>query len=352
MSHQYKAVLWDGNKAVYDLILALGVVAYLVAFFVLGLQAYPSGHTFDPVILAMRALGSCAFVMLTVILMIGPLARLSPRFKPALYNRRHFGVMAFMIALAHGGLATLWYHGGGPLNPLVSLFVSNPLYDQIAGFPFEALGAAALIILFVMAATSHDFWLANLSAPVWKALHMLVYIAYGLLVVHITLGFLQTEKALFYPALTLASVIVVGTLHLAAGLKEYGADRSMKRQGKGDWVEVGDPMSIPENRAVIVPLAGGERIAVFRYEGKISAVTNACKHQNGPLGEGRIVDGCVTCPWHGWQFRPDDGVSPPPFTEKIATYDVKIENGRVFVDRQANPPGTRTPPAVIEEVYA
>jgi nitrite reductase/ring-hydroxylating ferredoxin subunit len=29
--------------------------------------------------------------------------------------------------------------------------------------------------------------------------------------------------------------------------------------------------------------------------------------QNGPLGEGRIVDGCITCPWHGYQYRPDTG---------------------------------------------
>ena len=27
----------------------------------------------------------------------------------------------------------------------------------------------------------------------------------------------------------------------------------------------------------------------------------------GPLGEGKIVDGCITCPWHGFQYRPQDG---------------------------------------------
>ena len=37
-----------------------------------------------------RAFGACAFVMLTVILAIGPLARLDRRFLPLLYNRRHF----------------------------------------------------------------------------------------------------------------------------------------------------------------------------------------------------------------------------------------------------------------------
>lgn len=39
-----------------------------------------------------------------------------------------------------------------------------------------------------MAATSHDFWLKNLTAPVWKRLHMLVYAAYALLLAHLLLG--------------------------------------------------------------------------------------------------------------------------------------------------------------------
>ena len=51
------------------------------------------------------------------------------------------------------------------------------------------------MILFLMAATSHDFWMANLTAPVWKSLHMLVYLAYGLLVLHVTLGVLQAETS-------------------------------------------------------------------------------------------------------------------------------------------------------------
>lgn len=36
--------------------------------------------------------------------------------------------------------------------------MSNPRYDSPGGFPFASLGLAALLILFVMAATSHDFW--------------------------------------------------------------------------------------------------------------------------------------------------------------------------------------------------
>ena len=46
-----------------------------------------------------RALGTCALLLLHVILAIGPLARLDRRFLPLLYNRRHLGVTMFLLAL-------------------------------------------------------------------------------------------------------------------------------------------------------------------------------------------------------------------------------------------------------------
>ncbi|MEM8935825.1 MAG: Rieske 2Fe-2S domain-containing protein [Pseudomonadota bacterium] len=347
MGHQYQAIQWNKNKLVYSGYVLIAVVAFLAVFIATGLSPHPSGNTADPVVLTIRALGVAAFAMLTMILAIGPLARLSPRFRPMLYNRRHLGVMTFIVSSAHFALALLWYHGGGPLNPFVSLFVSNPLYDSIPGFPFEVLGFAAFLILFALAATSHDFWLNNLSAPAWKALHMLVYPAYALLVLHVVLGAMMTERAIIYPVITGVTFALVSGLHLYTGLLEWRADGGMRSAKSKGWIDVCAPGDIADMRAVIAPLPKGDRVAVFRYGDKISAVTNACRHQNGPLGEGRVVDGRITCPWHGWQYRPDDGVSPPPFTEKIATYNVRVEKGRVFVDPKPNAPGTKVEPAVF-----
>ena len=93
--------------------------------------------------------------------------------------------------------------------------------------------------------------------------------------------------------------------------------------------------------------AAGERVAVFRYDGLISAISNVCQHQNGPLGEGKIVGGCVVCPWHGYEYRPDTGASPPPFTEAVPTFRVQVRNGRVLLDPRPLPPGTRVEPAAI-----
>ena len=62
--------------------------------------------------------------------------------------------------------------------------------------------------------------------------------------------------------------------------------------------------------------------------------------QGGPVGEGRILDGCITCPWHGFQYDPKSGSSPPPFTEKVPTFKTRVENGRVHVDAGPLPAGT------------
>jgi len=48
----------------------------------------------------------------------------------------------------------------------------------------------------------------------------------------------------------------------------------------------------------------------------------------------------VTCPWHGYQYRLTDGCAPPPFTEKLATYRVRVSHGVIEVDPRPLPPGT------------
>lgn len=337
MSQRYKAVQWNGNKIVYDVLLAVFVAVFLGVYLAVGAMPNAAGHTPHFVILLIKGLGLCSFAMLTAVLTIGPLARLSPRFLPLLYNRRHFGVMTFTVAAAHFALALFWYHGSGPLNPFVSLLVSNSLYTSIPGFPFEAFGLGAFAILLVLAATSHDYWLNNLSAPFWKALHMLVYVAFALVVAHVAWGALLTEKSSAYVVATAGAFALVAGLHLATGLREVGRDGGMRE--RGEWIDVCAPADIADKRAVIAPLPSGERVAVFRDGARIYAVTNVCRHQNGPLGEGCIKDGSITCPWHGWQYDPATGVSPPPYVEKIATYNARLERGRVMVKARPNPPG-------------
>lgn len=344
MSHGYVVVNWNRRKQIYDICVWLGIAIYIAMFIGISKHLYAAADAISMPILLMRAFSSCAFLMLTIILCIGPLSRLDRRFLPLLYNRRHFGVSLFVVALLHAAVVVYWYHGFGVVNPIVSIFISGGEYTTLSDFPFQLFGAAALAIFFIMAATSHDYWNANLSAPLWKAIHMLVYLAYALVVIHITFGALQQDNTGILPWLVGASVVLVGSLHLIAAFAKSNADRNLATHAQTEWVTIGDWQEIPNNRAIIVSIMGNERIAVFRYdETKLAAVSNVCQHQNGPLGEGRVVDGLITCPWHGYQYKPEDGCSPPPFTEKIKTYRLKLEGNKVLLGTTPLPAGSARP---------
>jgi nitrite reductase/ring-hydroxylating ferredoxin subunit/DMSO/TMAO reductase YedYZ heme-binding membrane subunit len=339
MSVGFRAVQWNSNKIVYDAILIAAVVAYLAGFTAIYWRLHPPPNVPDAIDILIRAFGTCAFFMLTTILYIGPLARLDRRFLPLLYNRRHFGVLTFFVALTHAMLMVAWFAVQNSLPNLVAELTKWEDYAQFIGFPFKTLGLAALFVLFVMAATSHDFWLALLGPPLWKAMHMMLYVAYTLVVMHVALGIMQGEGSPLIPLMIVGCAGTVAVLHLVAGWRERSGDRG-QIPGADGWLTVGPTHSILDKRARIIAAPGGERIAVFRDGNEIGAVTNLCAHQNGPVGEGRIVDGCITCPWHGYQYRLRDGCAPPPFTEKLVTYRVRINRGMVEVDPTPLPPGT------------
>ncbi len=345
MSTTYRSVAWNPQKRRYDLVAGLLIAAFLVVF--LSVQAILRPELTIETLL-IRALGAAAFTLLNVILCIGPLSRLDRRFLPLLYNRRHLGVMMFTLALSHGVFSIVQFHSLGTLNPLVSVLVSNSRYGTISQFPFQPFGLAALVILFLMAATSHDFWLHNLTAPVWKTLHMGVYVAYTFIVLHVLFGVLQGEVSRLLGWAIGTGVLAVFTLHLAAARQEALRDRENQAVQKNSFVDVCGVNEIPEKRAVVTCLSG-ERVAVFRYDGRISAISNVCQHQNGPLGEGRIVNDCVVCPWHGYEYVPATGASPAPFTEKVPTFDVRVVAGRVLVHPQPHAPGTHVEPATLVE---
>ncbi len=342
MSVGFKAVHWNREKLIYDAILFAGVVLFITAFVGISYWIEPPKDLPAAIDVRIRAFGTCAFVMLTVILSIGPLARLNPWFRTILYNRRHFGVLTFAVALLHAWFMIEWYDAQGTLPNLLVELTTWSDYGKFIGFPFKVLGAIALLLLFLLAATSHDFWLAFLSPPIWKWLHMSLYAAYGLVVMHVALGIMQYDRNPLIPLLLATCFSTVAALHFVAGWRERSTDRA---RGSDGWIAVGAPGAIPDQGAVVVSASGGERIAVFRDGTEIGALSNVCAHQNGPIGEGRIVDGCVTCPWHGWQYRLSNGCAPPPFNEKLATYPVRVRNGIVEVSPHALPPGT---PASIQ----
>jgi len=339
MSAGFQAVQWNATKLRYDAIL-LGLVALYLAGFI-GMSAalsWPADRA-AWIDLRLKAFGTCAFLMLSAVLAIGPLARLDARFLPLLYNRRHLGVATFFIALLHAGFMVEWYLLESEITNLAGELTSWADYLNFpAGFPFKTLGLIALLTMLAMAATSHDYWLAFFTPPVWKAIHMAVYVGYGAAALHIALGAMQNNRHPAIPILLFALFGAVSLLHLKAA--RIGEALDAGDEDADGWLPVGAPDSIPDGRARIVSAKDGERIAVFRDGRILSAVSNLCAHQNGPIGEGRVVDGCITCPWHGYEYRVEDGCAPPPFSEKLATYPLRLRGSMIEVATTPLPPGT------------
>src|SRR5205085_7034587 len=122
---------------------------------------------------------------------------------------------------------------------------------------------------------SHDFWLALLTPRIWKALHMALYVAYGVLVMHVALGVMQEDQRIHIPILLGAAFAAVTGLHIAAAWRErrWEANRAIYLYPE-NWIEVGPPESIPDKRACIVTAQDGEGIAMVRDGNQIGALAN------------------------------------------------------------------------------
>jgi nitrite reductase (NADH) large subunit len=101
----------------------------------------------------------------------------------------------------------------------------------------------------------------------------------------------------------------------------------------GETVRVAALAELPlgEGRAVRV---GAREIALFRGDGdRVRAVAARCPHAGGPLADGIVSGGRVTCPLHAWSFdlASGEGVSPGGHCDAIPTYATHVESGDVFV---------------------
>jgi len=164
-------------------------------------------------------------------------------------------------------------------------------------------------------------------------------------IVHVSLGALQANEDPLLGIIVIASTLALGALHCAAAARSRSAPAAAAAEP--GWIVAADVGEIADGHGVVVTLKDAEAVAIFRDGDRLSAVTNVCAHQNGPLGEGRVIRGCITCPWHGFQYRIADGCAPPPYTEKLATYRLRLSGTKVLLDPRPNPAGTYVEPLAI-----
>jgi 3-phenylpropionate/trans-cinnamate dioxygenase ferredoxin subunit len=97
--------------------------------------------------------------------------------------------------------------------------------------------------------------------------------------------------------------------------------------------KVGIKSDIPAG-TVHVFESGGRSVCVANLDGEhFYAIDNLCTHDNGPLGEGKLVNGTVECPRHGARFDVKTGaVRALPAVRPVRTYPVEVDGEDVKVD--------------------
>src|SRR3712207_6415530 len=88
--------------------------------------------------------------------------------------------------------------------------------------------------------------------------------------------------------------------------------------------------------------AGDKRLLLIRTSEGIFALDNACPHEGYGLVQGELRDGLLTCAWHNWRFRVDDGACVQG-EEALRSYPARVVDGQVVLDVTDPDPATLRP---------
>ncbi|WP_431946830.1 Rieske 2Fe-2S domain-containing protein [Actinacidiphila sp. bgisy167] len=141
-------------------------------------------------------------------------------------------------------------------------------------------------------------------------------------------------RALGFGGMALATAGGVLGGHLAyrqgAGVNHAEAVPVLVEPG---WHRVGVPEDFPVGEPVQRMADEAAVVVVREYDGRFHALAGRCNHMDGPLHEGKVLEGCIECPWHGSQFRLSDGANVQgPATAPQPRFDCRISaDGQVEV---------------------
>jgi nitrite reductase/ring-hydroxylating ferredoxin subunit len=129
-------------------------------------------------------------------------------------------------------------------------------------------------------------------------------------------------------ALASAAGHLGGHLVFARGI---GVNQNPPDERPADWTEVMRAEALSEGKPVRV-MAGTAPIVLCRRGGNLYALSDRCSHRAGPLHEGDVDDGTITCPWHGSRFRLENGdIVNGPASVPQPAYEVRERDGQIEV---------------------
>jgi nitrite reductase/ring-hydroxylating ferredoxin subunit/uncharacterized membrane protein len=243
-----------------------------------------------------------------------------------------------------------------PLGPVKDLlhgrWLGHPLHAAVTDIPIGTLLVAVVLdlagqraaadiaivatILFMLAAAASgaaDYVDTDGTARMRATVHSsLMVVALLLLVVSAVLRTGDGADRTVPIALGLVAFLIVSAGAYVGGDVVYVLGNMVDRhafRGRGTkWIRldlggITDPGQLPEATPTKAR-AGINDLVVVRVGDALHAMHAVCAHAGGPLAEGRVVDGCVECPWHGSRFGIADGrVRRAPSVDDQPAYEIR-----------------------------
>jgi nitrite reductase/ring-hydroxylating ferredoxin subunit/uncharacterized membrane protein len=233
---------------------------------------------------------------------------------------------------------------GHPLHPALvavpigawstAVFVDLTGGDAAAARKATGLGNLAAL---PTALTGSNDWLSTSGAERRVGLVHAATMDGGLLLQCASWVARRKGRRLIGALLSLAGLGLVGAGGWLGGHLAYamgvGVDTTAFQQLPRNWLDVVAEHEIPATGAVAVD-ADGVPVLLARAHGAIVAFADRCTHRGGPLHQGDVAAGQVTCPGHGSAFALADGaVLSGPATRPQPQLEVEVRDGRVRVRR-------------------
>ena len=103
---------------------------------------------------------------------------------------------------------------------------------------------------------------------------------------------------------------------------------------QNDYVEV-MPADLVEEGEMYPFDLDDEQLMLAKVDGEIHALSGICTHEYAELWDGEIEDETIWCPLHSSGFNVKSGEATNfPAVIPLPVYDVKIENGTVYVSKK------------------
>lgn len=96
-----------------------------------------------------------------------------------------------------------------------------------------------------------------------------------------------------------------------------------------EWLAVAEWSVLARRKRMQVDL-NGVPVALFLIGDEVYALADTCIHKQRSLSKGALLNGCIVCPGHQWEFDPATGYEATQDRYQ-PSYDVRVEGSAVYV---------------------